>query len=147
MVEPDHPVLSIARQCNLLSVSRSGYYYRPADVSDDALACMRVMDMVFTKRPFFGARRLRDVLQDQGYAIGREHTTVLMRRMGIKAIYPKKHLRLKNKENRVYPYLLRDMKIVRPYQVWCSDITYIRLRHGYAYLVAVMDWYSRCVLS
>lgn len=117
------------------------------EVSADDLACMRVMDEVYTKRPFFGARRLRDELNDQGFMIGREHTAALMRRMGIEAIYPKKRLSLKNKENRVYPYLLRDLPIVRPDQVWCSDITYVRLHHGYAYLVAVMDWYSRYVLS
>jgi putative transposase len=105
------------------------------------------MDEVYTKRPFFGARRLRDELNDQGFMIGREHTAALMRCMGIEAIYPKKRLSLKNKKNRVYPYLLRDLPIVRPDQVWCSDITYVRLHHGYAYLVAVMDWYSRYVLS
>ena len=147
MVEPDHPALSIVRQCALLGISRSAYYYRPRDVSDDDLACMRVIDEVFMKRPFFGARRLRDELNGQGFTIGREHTAALMRRMGIEAIYPKKRLSLPNKENRIYPYLLRGLNIDRPDQVWCSDITYIRLRHSYAYLVAVMDWYSRYVLS
>ena len=94
MVEPDHPALSVTRQCNLLGISRSAYYYRPRDVSDDDLARMRVIDEVFMKRPFFGARRLRDELNDRGFAIGREHTAALMRRMGIEAIYPKKGLSL-----------------------------------------------------
>jgi len=147
MVEPGHAALSIVRQCELLDISRSAYYYRPREVSNDDLACMRIMDEVFMKRPFFGARRLRDELRDQGFTIGREHTATLMRRIGIEAIYPKKRLSLANKENRTYPYLLRGLTIDRPDQVWCSDITYIRLRHGYAYLVAVMDWYSRYVLS
>lgn len=116
-------------------------------VSADDLACMRVMDEVYTKRPFFGARRLRDELNDHGFTIGREHTAALMRQMGIEAIYPKKRLSLPDRENRVYPYLLRGLTIDCPDQVWCSDITYIRLSHGYAYLAAVMDWYSRYVLS
>jgi putative transposase len=147
MVEPDHPALSIVRQCELLGISRSAYYYRPREVSEDDLACMRIIDEAFMKRPFFGARRLRDELQSQGFTIGREHTAALMRRMGIEAIYPKKRLSLPNKENRVYPYLLRGLNIDRPDQVWCSDITYVRLSHGYAYLVAMMDWFSRYVLS
>jgi len=147
MVEPNYTALSIVRQCELLELSRSAYYYRPVDVSAEDLECMRVMDEVFTKRPFFGARRLRDELREQGHTIGRGHVGTLMRRMGIEAIYPKKRLSLQNKENRVYPYLLRDLAIVRPDQVWASDITYIRMSHGYAYLVAVMDWFSRYVLS
>lgn len=147
MVEPDHPTLSIVGQCDLLGISRSGYYYRPRDVSDNDLACMRMMDEVFLKRPFFGARRLCDALRDQGVTIGRKHTSTLMRQMGIEAIYPKKRLSLQNKENRVFPYLLRNLDITHPDQVWASDITYVRLRHSYAYLVAVMDWYSRYVLS
>lgn len=146
-MEPENSALSIVRQCELLGISRSGYYYQPVAVSTEGLACMRVMDEVFTKRPFFGARRLRDELQDCGFTIGRERTAALMRRVGIEAIYPKKRLSLPDRENRVYPYLLRGLLIDRPDQVWCSDITYIRLSHGYAYLVAVMDWFSRYVLA
>jgi putative transposase len=116
-------------------------------VDDNDLACMRVMDEVFAKRPFFGSRRLRDELQAQGFDIGRGHVRHLMRLMGIEAIYPRKRLSLQDKENRVYPYLLRNVAIVRPDQVWATDITYIRLWHGFAYLVAVMDWFSRYVLS
>ena len=147
MVEEENPALSIVRQCELLGISRSGYYYCPVEVRDDDLVCMRVMDEIYTKRPFFGARRLRDELQDHGFQIGREHTAALMRQMGIEAIYPKKRLSQPNKENRIYPYLLRGLSIDHSDQVWCSDITYVRLRHGYAYLVAVMDWFSRYVLS
>jgi putative transposase len=108
---------------------------------------MRLLDEVFTKRPYFGSRRLRDELASQGYPIGRDHVRRLMGQMGLEAIYPKKRLSLQNKEHRVYPYLLRGLLIVRPDQVWCSDITYIRLKRGFAYLVAVMDWFSRYVLS
>lgn len=146
-IEPDHPSISIARQCELLGFSRAAYYYRPMAADDNDLACMRVMDEVFTKHPFFGSRRLRDELQSRGFGIGRDHVRHLMRLMGLEAIYPKKHLSLQDKENRVYPYLLRDVAIMRPDQVWATDITYIRLRHGFAYLVAVMDWFSRHVLS
>jgi len=146
-VEPDHEVLSIARQCELLGLSRSGYYYRPVGVSDEDLACMRIMDEVFTKRPYFGSRRLRDELAERGHPVGRDHVRRLMRLMGLEAIYPKKRLSLKNGAHKVYPYLLRGLAIGRPDQVWCSDITYIRLKGGFAYLVAVMDWYSRYVVS
>ena len=131
----------------MLGLSRSGYYYRPVGVSDEDLTCMRIMDEVFTKRPYFGSRRLRDELAERGHAVGRDHVRRLMRLMGLEAIYPKKRLSLKNGAHKVYPYLLRGLAIGRPDQVWCSDITYIRLKGGFAYLVAVMDWYSRYVLS
>ena len=108
---------------------------------------MRIMDEVFTQRPYFGSRRLRDELASQGHPLGRDHVRRLMRLMGLEAIYPKKRLSLRNKDNKVYPYLLRQLSITQPDQVWCSDITYLRLRHGFAYLVAVMDWCSRYVLA
>jgi putative transposase len=146
-VEPDHGVLSIGRQCELLGISRSAYYYCPAGVSAEDLQRMRIIDEVFTKRPFFGARRLRDELNARGDAVGRGHVGALMRLMGLEAIYPKRRLSVPDKGNRVYPYLLRGVEIVRPDQVWCSDITYIRLKSGFAYLTAVMDWFSRYVLS
>ena len=146
-MEPDHEVLSIARQCELLDLSRSGYYYRATGVGDEDIECMRIMDEVFTKRPYFGSRRLRDELAQRGLPVGRDHVRRLMRLMGLEAIYPKKRLSLKNGAHKVYPYLLRGLAIVRPDQVWCSDITYIRLKGGFAYLVAVMDWHRRYVLS
>lgn len=146
-MEPDHGVLSIGRQCELLGISRSAYYYCPAGVSAEDLQRMRIIDEVFTKRPFFGARRLRDELNARGDAVGRGHVGALMRLMGLEAIYPKRRLSVPDKGNRVYPYLLRGVEIVRPDQVWCSDITYIRLKSGFAYLTAVMDWFSRYVLS
>ena len=108
---------------------------------------MRVMDEVFTKYPFYGARRLSEELAARGLPTCRSHTTRLMRVMGIEAVYPKPRLSLSGKERRIFPYLLRDMRIERPDQVWATDITYIRLRHGFCYLTAVMDWFSRYVLS
>jgi putative transposase len=108
---------------------------------------MHILDEVFTERPYYGSRRLRDELAACGRLLGRDHVRRLMREMGMEAIYPKKRLSVKDEAHKVYPYLLRNMKIERPDQVWCSDITYIRLKGGYAYLVAVMDWFSRYVLS
>jgi putative transposase len=147
VVDADHGAISIARQCELLGISRSGYYYRPVGVSDEDLACMRVMDEIFTKRPYFGSRRLRDEVAARGYPLGRDHVRRLMRGMGLEAIYPKRRLTVRDGAQRVYPYLLRNLTIARPDHVWCSDITYIRLKAGFAYLVAVMDWCSRYVLS
>ena len=108
---------------------------------------MRLMDEEYTRHPFYGSRRLRDHLAGLGHEAGRDRVRRLMGLMGIEAIYPRKRLSLQNKDHKVYPYLLRGLAIERPDQVWCTDITYIRLRRGFAYLVAVMDWYSRCVLS
>jgi putative transposase len=105
------------------------------------------MDETFTQHPFYGSRRLRDDLVAQGYPIGRDHVRRLMRVMGLEAIYPKKRLSRSTPGHRIYPYLLRGLSIERPDQVWCSDITYLRLKYGFAYLVAVMDWFSRYVLS
>jgi putative transposase len=146
-MEPKQETISLSRQCELLGLARSTYYYRRRGVSEDDLMCMRLMDEVFTKRPYFGSRRLREELADQGHPVGRDHVRRLMRLMGLEAIYPKRRLSVRNADHKVYPYLLRDLAIVRPDQVWCSDITYIRLKRGFAYLVAAMDWRSRYVLS
>ena len=147
LVEPDQEELSISRQCSLLGISRSAYYYRPTGVSAQDLERMRILDEVFTKRPYFGSRRLGEALQERGDHVGRDHVRTLMQRVGLAAVYPKKRLSVPEEGRRVYPYLLRALVIERPDQVWCSDITYIRLWRGFAYLVAVMDWYSRYVLA
>ena len=146
-MEPGNPRISLTRQCELLGLSRAAYYYRPRPVSAEDLERMRIMDEVFTKRPYYGSRRLQDELNERGDNVGRGHVRTLMRVMGIEAIYPKKRLSLGNKGHKTYPYLLRGVPILRPDQVWCSDITYLRLKGGFAYLVAVMDWFSRCVLA
>ncbi len=147
LVEPDHTDLSVVRQCVLLGLSRSSYYYTPVGVSAADVACMEELDAIFTKWPFYGARRLRDELVAQGYPVGRKRVRRLMRQMGLEAIYPKKRLSLPNAAHKVYPYLLRGLAITRPDQVWCVDLTYLRLKGGFAYLVAIMDWHSRCVLA
>ena len=147
MVEPDNSRISVVRQCELLGVSRSSYYYQPQPLNERDLRQMRLIDEEYTRHPFRGARRMSDWLGDQGEPACRERVGRLMRILGLEAIYPKKRLSLENKEHKKYPYLLRGLRIDRPDQVWCSDITYIRLRGGFVYLTAVMDWHSRFVLS
>ena len=146
-MEADHTALSVTRQCAVLGLSRATYYYVPVGISAADVACMERLDVIFTKRPFYGARRLRDELVAQGYPVGRKRVRRLMRLMGLEAIYPKKRLSLPDAAHKVYPYLLRGLTIGRPDQVWCVDLTYLRLKGGFAYLVAIMDWNSRYVLA
>lgn len=146
-MEPENQQISIGRQCGLLGISRAAYYYRPRPVSDENLLIMRLLDEEYTRHPFYGARRLSDWIGGQGYSSGREKVGRLMKEMGLEAIYPKKRLSLRNKEHKIYPYLLCTLKINRPDQVWCSDITYLRIQRSFAYLTVVMDWFSRYVLS
>ena len=140
--------LSKIRRCNLLNMPRSTAYYQPQGVSDDDLKIMRRLDELHLKFPYKGSRTLRDALWDEyGIHINRKRVQRLMRLMGICSIAPQKKTTLPNKAHKVYPYLLRDLTIDRPNQVWCTDITYIPMRQGFVYLVAIMDWYSRKVLS
>lgn len=141
-IEPNHPRLSLRRQCELLGLNRASWYYDAVGVSAEILALMRRIDEQYLKTPCYGRRKMGEVLGIDDRRAGR-----LMRRMGLEAIYPKPHLSQNAKEHRIYPYLLRNMKIVRPDQVWASDITYVPMPHGWMYLTVVMDWYSRCVLS
>ena len=147
MLEPSHATLSMARQCALLDLPRSTAYYRSRRDKTLDLDLMRVMDEQYLKTPFYGVRRFTDWLRDQGYGVGFKRTRRLMRTLGIEAIYPKPRLSRAAPEHRIYPYLLRGLAIERADQVWCADITYIRMWRGFAYLVAVMDWFSRYVLS
>lgn len=147
LIEPDQEKLSIRKQCELLQLSRSNLYYEPVEASEETLRIMHRIDEIFTESPFFGSRRILEGLQREGFIIGRERVQSLMRKMGLVAIYPKPNLSKKHPENKIYPYLLANVKIIRPNQVWSCDITYIRLRSGFLYLMAVMDWYSRYVLS
>ena len=141
-------VLAISRQCGLLSVSRGSYYYRSAGISDIDLKLMGKLDELFTENPTRGTRRLSKALKKRfGLLAGRDKVRRLMGIMGIAAIYPKKNLSIANKAHKKYPYLLRGLKITRPNQVWSTDITFIRLERGFVYLTAVIDWYSRYVLS
>jgi putative transposase len=147
LIEPGHEKLSVRNQCELLQLHRSNLYYEPVKASEQTLRVMRRIDEIFTESPFFGSRRILESLRREGFIIGRERVQSLMRKMGLIAVYPKPNLSKKHPEHKKYPYLLANVKITRPHQVWSSDITYIRLRPGFLYLVAVMDWYSRYVLS
>jgi len=140
-------VLSVARQCALLDLPRSSFYYQPVPVSADDLRLMRLLDEQYTATPFYGSRRMQVALQQAGYAVNRKHVQRLMRTMGLEAVGPKPRLSEPHPGHRVYPYLLRGVPITRPDQVWSTDITYVRLRHGFVYLVAVLDWFSRYVLA
>jgi putative transposase len=139
--------LSVREQCRLLGIHRSSIYYEPQPETEQNLQFMRLMDEEHLKHPARGSRQMIDFLEDQGFIVNRKRIQRLMRKMGIEGMSPKRRTTLRNAGHQVFPYLLRDLKIERPNQVWCSDITYIPMRHGFMYLVAVLDWYSRHVLS
>jgi putative transposase len=139
--------ISIKRQCELASISRAGVYYSAAGESQENLHLMRLIDEEYTRHPFYGSRRLAEFLKGRGYAVNRKRVTRLMRAMGIEAIAPKKNLSRVNAQDTKYPYLLSGLAINRVDQVWCADITYIRLERGFVYLAAVLDWQSRRVLA
>jgi putative transposase len=147
MIEPGHPRLSIQRQCSLVSISRSGFYYQPAGESPLNLALMRLIDEAFLETPWYGSRQMARHLRRRGYDVGRMRVRRLMAKMGLAPIYQKPRTTIPHPEHRAYKYLLRGLAIDRPNQVWCADITYIPMRRGFLYLVAVMDWATRKVLS
>jgi len=139
--------LSIRQQCALLGLARSSYYYEPAAESEENLLLMRLLDEQYTRTPFYGSRKMTAWLHTQGYPVERKRVRRLLQLMGLEPIYPKPHLSIAGVVVQRYPYLLRGMRIERCNQVWSCDITYIRLLRGFIYLIAVMDWYSRYVLS
>jgi len=139
--------LSIVEQCRLLKVARSTLYYHASPISADDLSVMRRMDELYLSAPFYGSRRMVAVLRREGWEVNRKRVRRLMRVMGLEAIYQKPNTSRGHPEHKVYPYLLRGLVIDRPNQVWCADITYIPMARGFVYLVAVMDWFSRRVLS
>jgi len=147
MIEPGHPSLSVRRQCELLDLARSGLYYEPRGESPENLALMRLVDEAYTRWPFYGVRRMTAWLRREGHLVNRKRVRRLMRLMGLEAIYAKPRLSASAKVHKRYPYLLRDVVIDHPDQVWSADITYLRLRGGFLYLTAILDWYSRVVLS
>jgi putative transposase len=146
-VEPGHPEISLRRQCELLGVNRSGLYYEPVGESAENLLLMRLIDQEYTRHPFLGSRRLVVWLGKRGQVVNRKRVARLMDLMGIEAVYPKPKLSQPGEGHRIYPYLLRGTTVERVNQVWSTDITYIRMAQGFLYLVAVMDWFSRFVLS
>jgi putative transposase len=140
-------VLSVSQQCELVGLSRSSYYYEPAAESAENLALMVLIDREYTDHPFHGSRGMTSWLWREGYEVNRKRVQRLMRLMGLEAVYPKPRLSVRSTGHKVYPYLLRNVAIERPDQVWSTDITYIPMPQGFMYLTAVMDWYSRYVLS
>lgn len=146
MVDKDHRQLSVVRQCKLLKLNRSSYYYSPKLENEYNLELMKMIDQEYMNYPFFGSRQMKRYLNRQGHIVSRNRVRRLMRKMGLAAIYRKPKTTGRNKEHQVYPYLLRNLEINKSNQVWCSDITYILMKRGFTYLVAVKDWYSRKVL-
>jgi putative transposase len=146
-LDRDHPVLSVRRQCAMLGIARSGAYRLPSAANDDDLTLLRRIDELFTRWPFLGSRRMTAMLRAEGQAVNRKRVQRLMRRMGIVALGPKPRTTKPAPGHTIFPYLLRDMTIERPNQVWAADITYIPVGRGFLYLVAVMDWSSRAVLA
>ncbi len=147
MIDPGHPRLSIVRQCELASVSRSSFYFQRKGESALNLRLMRLIDEQFLEMPCYGSRQMTRYLKRQGFGVGRKRIRRLMRKMGLAPIYQKPRTSQPHPEHRIYPYLLRDLTIDRPDHVWCADVTYIPMRRGFLYLVAIMDWASRRVLS
>ena len=147
MIELGHPDLSVVRQCELVSISRSGFYYQPVGETAENLALMRLIDAQFLEMPWYGSRQMARHLRRDGHEVGRKRVRRLMAVMGLVPIYQRPRTTVPNPEHRVWPYLLRGVAIDRPNQVWCTDLTYIPMRRGFLYLVAVMDWATRKVLS
>lgn len=164
MINAKHKKISVRRQCHLLSLARSSFYYQPRTApgkskntaghligpvweTEENLRIMDLIDQLYMKYPFLGSRNMKIFLRRIGYKVNRKRIQRLMRLMGIQAIYPKPRLSQGGRGHKIYPYLLKGLTIDHPDQVWCADITYIRLAHGFVYLVAIMDWYSRRVLS
>jgi len=138
MMHADHP-LTVTRRCALLDVARSTAYYQPTAVSAEDLALMRLLDAIHVERPFYGSRRLRDELEDQGHTVNRKRVQRLMRQMGLRALYPTPRTSQPGDGHKIYPYLLQGLRVDRPNQAWASDICYIPMAKGFMYLVAIMD--------
>ena len=147
MIMLSHQRISIRRQCALLGISRSGFYYEPVAANPETLSLMRLLDEQYTRTPFYGVRKMKAWLETEGHYPDVKRVRRLLRLMGLEAIYPKPNLSFNGTDHRRYPYLLRNVPILRENQVWSADITYIRLRGGFVYLVAILDWFSRYVVA
>lgn len=148
MIETNHPQLSIRRQCELIGLNRATYYWQPAGESPLNLALMALIDKEYTRAPFYGYRKMTARLnKPHGYTVNHKRVARLMAKMGIQAIFPRPKTTISHLQHKKYPYLLRNLKIDRPNQVWAADITYIPMPQGFMYLVAIMDWFSRFVVA
>ncbi len=141
LVELNHPELSVRRQCELLGLARSTFYYEPTGATPEDLRLMRLIDELYTACPFYGSRRITEELTHRGEEVNRKRVQRLMREMGLEAIYPKPRLSVAGRGHKIYRYLLRGVKIERPDQVWSADINYVLMPTGFMYLAAVIDWY------
>ena len=147
MVQKNNSPLTVSKKCELLELPRSSYYYMGRGETDKNIKLMKLIDEIHTDHITWGSRKIRDFLRNEGHKVNRKRIQRLMNKMQIQVLYPKRNLSRANQNHKVYPYLLRNLSIDHPNHVWCTDITYIRLDHGFTYLVAVMDWYSKKILS
>jgi putative transposase len=148
LVDPYYPTLSIRRQCELLGLNRSTFYWQPAGETPHNLKLMKLIDREYTRAPFYGYRKMTVRLNSQhGYQVNHKRVARLMRKMGLQAVFPRPKTSIPASQHKKYPYLLRGLTITHPNQVWSTDITYIPMPHGFMYLVAIMDWYSRFVIA
>ena len=147
MIERGHPALSIGAQCRLLSISRSSFYHEPVGETEQSLGLMQLIDKQFLDTPFYGVRQMTWHLQNEGHGVNQKRIRRLMRLMRLMPIYQKPNTSKPAKGHKTYPYLLGGLRVDRPGQVWCADITYLPMRRGFLYLVAIMDWFTRKVLA
>ena len=147
MINKQDNCYSLREQSLLLGVNRSTLYYKPAEIRTIDRELMDLLDEQYTRTPFYGVLRMRQFLKSKGYEVGKEHVRTLLRNMGLCAVFPKPKISSSQADHKIYPYLLEGLEIEYPNQIWSTDITYLRLVHGFAYLMAIIDWYSRCVLS
>lgn len=148
-IEPNHPLLSAREQCRILNISRSNIYYTPQEraYTDDQLSLMRLVDEIYTQYPFFGTRQMSDYITLHHYLVKRHEIRFVYEKLGLQSTAPGPHTSRPHPSHPIYPYLLRNLSVTRPHQVWSADITYLRLHKGFAYLIAIIDWYSRYVLD
>jgi len=147
MIDHDSKDFSVREQCRILGINRSGLYYEARLLTEETLKIMRLLDEEHTRHPFYGVPKMTEFLRRKGYRVGRDRVRTLLRSMGLEAVYPKPKTGIKAKDHKIYPYLLKDVEVIRPNQVWSADITYIRLEEGFVYLAAIVDWYSRYLIS
>lgn len=147
LIKPEHPTISLARQCELIGLARSSYYYQPVPENEENLLLMRLLDEQYTRTPFYGIKKMTAWLRTQGYEVNHKRVARLLRQMGLMAISPAPRVSQPAEQPVRYPYLLRGLSIERVNHVWSTDITYIRLQRGFLYLVAIIDWFSRYVLA
>jgi putative transposase len=147
LIDPAYSNISVKRQCELVGLGQSSYYYKPATTDSSTLTLLNLIDEEYTRHPFIGTRKMMHYLRSLGHGVNRKRVQRLYRQLGIEAVYCKPNTSAPNASHKIYPYLLRGLPIVKPNQVYCADITYIRLNKGFMYLFAIMDWYSRYVLG